>query len=189
MAKHSQLLSYVLTSICQIFDRLPVTQAAASAVVPDPLPSPQVPAPHVEPRLPPPQHFSGDPRAYRGFLTNCSLTFELQPSSFPSDRAKIAYVITILSGKALSFSFCSSFSAFEEEFKRVFDHPISGWEASKRLLSIRQGHRSAAEYAIHFRTIAAGSGWCVSKTVFLRCSRISLQHESLLMILKPLLTL
>lgn len=31
--------------------------------------------------------------------------------------------------------------------------------------------------------------WCVPKTVYLRCSRMSLQHESLLMILKLLLTL
>lgn len=116
-----------------------------------------------EPRPPPPQWFSGDSSACCGFLT-----FELQPSSFPSERAKIAYIITLLSGKALSWAtavwnaqspFCSSYSEFEEEFKRVFDHPISGREASKRLLSLQQGSRSAAENAIHFRTIAAGSSW------------------------------
>ncbi|KAK3515956.1 hypothetical protein QTP86_020264, partial [Hemibagrus guttatus] len=57
-----------------------------------------MPSPLAEPRLPPPQRFSGDPSACDGFLTQCSLTFDLQPSSFPSDRAKIAYVITLLSG-------------------------------------------------------------------------------------------
>lgn len=168
MVKHSQLLSDVMTSVRQIFDRLPPTRAMASTADSVPLLGPQMSAPLVEPRLPPPQRFSGDPSACCGFLTQCSLTFELQPSSFPSDRAKIAYVITLLSGKALSWAtavwnaqspFCSSYSEFEEEFKRVFDHPISGREASKRLLSLQQGTRSAAEYAIHFRTIAAGSGW------------------------------
>ncbi|KAK3574372.1 hypothetical protein QTP86_006156 [Hemibagrus guttatus] len=168
MAWHSQLLSEVLSTIRQISDRLPPTQTASCADVPEHLPSPQVPAPRVEPHLPPPQRFSGDPSACRGFLTQCSLTFELQPSSFPSDRAKVAYVITLLSGKALTWAmsvweaqstFCSSFSAFEGEFRRVFDHPISSREASKRLLSLQQGNRSAAEYAIHFHTIAAGSGW------------------------------
>lgn len=164
MVKHSELLSDVMNSVRHIFDRLPSTQATASTAAS----VPQVSVPLAEPRLPPPQRFSGDPSACCGFLTQCSLTFELQPSSFPSDRAKIAYVITLLSGKALSWAtavwkaqspFCSSYSAFEEEFKRVFDHPISGREASKRLLSLQQGSRTAAEYAIHFRTIAAGSGW------------------------------
>ncbi|KAK3517835.1 hypothetical protein QTP70_021016 [Hemibagrus guttatus] len=90
MVQHSQLLSEVLSSIRQTCNRLPPTQTATSAGVPEPLPSPQVPAPHVELCLPPPQCFSGDPSACRGFLTQCSLTFELQPSSFPSDRAKVS---------------------------------------------------------------------------------------------------
>ncbi len=49
--------------------------------------------------------------------------------------------------------------AFEEELKRVFDHPVSGREASKHLLTLNQGSRSAAEFAIAFRTIAAGNRW------------------------------
>ena len=35
-------------------------------------------------------------------LSQCSLIFELQPSSFPSDRSKIAYIITLMLGRALS---------------------------------------------------------------------------------------
>jgi len=99
MVKHSELLSDVMNSVRRIFDRLPSTPGTAP--VPPPIPSgPSVPL--AEPRLPPPQRLSGDPSACCGFLTQCSLTFE-QPSSFPSDRAKIAYVITLLSGKALSW--------------------------------------------------------------------------------------
>ncbi|KAK3518249.1 hypothetical protein QTP70_034616 [Hemibagrus guttatus] len=163
MATHTDLM----TSIRQIFDRLPSTSATASAASVPPPDSP-MPSPLAEPRLPPPQRFSGDPSACDGFLTQCSLTFELQPSSFPSDRAKIAYVITLLSGKALSWAtavwkaqapFCSSYTRFVEEFKRVFDHPLSGRQASKNLLTLRQKNGSATEYAIQFRTIAAGSGW------------------------------
>ncbi|KAK3509827.1 hypothetical protein QTP70_012503 [Hemibagrus guttatus] len=150
-----------------IFDRLPSTSATASAAS-VPLPDSPMPSPLAEPHLPPPQCFSGDPSACDGFLTQCSLTFELQPSSFPSDRAKIAYVITLLSGKALSWAmavwkaqapFCSSYTRFVEEFKQVFDHPLSGRQASKNLLTLRQKNGSATEYAIQFRTIAAGSGW------------------------------
>ncbi|KAK3556524.1 hypothetical protein QTP70_009070 [Hemibagrus guttatus] len=43
--------------------------------------------------------------------------------------------------------------------QRVFDHPLSGRQASKKLLTLRQNNGSATEYAIQFRTIAAGSGW------------------------------
>lgn len=168
MTKHSQVLTDLMTSIRQIFDRLPSTPAAASTAASVPLPGSQMLSPLAEPRLPPPQRFLGDPSACDGFLTQCSLTFELQPSSFPSDRAKIAYVITLLSGKALSWATavwkaqapcCSSYSMFKEEFKRVFDHPLGARQASKRLLTLRQGNGSAAEYAIQFRTVAAGSGW------------------------------
>ncbi len=104
MVRHSQLLSDVMTSIRQIFDRLPSPQVTASAAASELRPCPPVPVPLVEPRLPPPQCFSGDTSACHGFLTQYSLTFELQPSSFPSDRAKIAYLITLLSGKALSWA-------------------------------------------------------------------------------------
>ncbi|KAL0161345.1 hypothetical protein M9458_045070, partial [Cirrhinus mrigala] len=154
MAKHSQLLGDVMSSIRQLFDRLPGTSS--------PSPSPSLPScnrltPVAEPRLPPPKPFTGDPRSCQGFLTQCSLTFELQPSSFPTDRSKIAYIITLLSDKALSWASavweskdacCDSYAAFEEEFKRVFDHPVSGREASKRLLTLNQGSRSTADFAI-----------------------------------------
>lgn len=168
MAKHSQVLSELMTTVRQLFDRLPTCTTPASITTPAPMSESRAPSPMMEPRLPPPRHFSGDPSACDGFLTQCSLTFELQPSSFPSDRAQIAYVITLLSGKALSWAtavwkakspFCSSYMAFEQEFKQVFDHPLSDRQASKKLLTLRQGTGSVAEYAIQFRTVAAGSGW------------------------------
>lgn len=52
----------------------------------------------------------------------------------------------------------SSYTAFTAEMKRVFDHPVRGKDASKRLLSLRQGMRSVAEYSIEFRTLSAESG-------------------------------
>ncbi len=163
MTKHSQLLSDVMGSIRQLFERLPGASSPSASP-----PSSNRPTSVAEPRLPPPKPFAGDPKSCQGFLTQCSLTFELQPSSFPTDRSKIAYIITLLSDKALSWASavwqsqdacCESYAAFEEEFKRVFDHPVSGREASKHLLTLSQGFRSAADFAIEFRTIAAGSGW------------------------------
>lgn len=50
-------------------------------------------------------------------------------------------------------------SAFIEEMKRNFDHPVQGRNVSIRLLNIKQEQRSVAEYALEFRTLAAEAGW------------------------------
>uniref|UniRef100_A0A4W5PBV2 Retrotransposon gag domain-containing protein n=1 Tax=Hucho hucho TaxID=62062 RepID=A0A4W5PBV2_9TELE len=41
----------------------------------------------------------------------------------------------------------------------VFDHPSEGRAAGERLFHLRQGTRSAQEFAMDFRTLAAGTGW------------------------------
>ncbi|XP_037609788.1 uncharacterized protein LOC119478845 [Sebastes umbrosus] len=41
------------------------------------------------------------------------------------------------------------------ELRKVFDHPVQGKEAANRLLSLRQGSKSVAEYAVEFRILAA----------------------------------
>lgn len=43
--------------------------------------------------------------------------------------------------------------------KRAFDHPVRGRDAAQRLLCLRQGSRSVAEFAVEFRIAAAESGW------------------------------
>lgn len=54
---------------------------------------------------------------------------------------------------------CESNSLFAAEMKKVFDHPVQGKDAAKRLLSLRQGPRSVAEFSVQFRIVAAESGW------------------------------
>ncbi|KAL7865732.1 hypothetical protein SRHO_G00109790 [Serrasalmus rhombeus] len=39
------------------------------------------------------------------------------------------------------------------------NHPLTGHDVGNSLCNILQGKRSAAEYALEFRTLAAGSGW------------------------------
>lgn len=53
----------------------------------------------------------------------------------------------------------TSYTAFTAEMKRVFDDPVHGKDASKRLLSLRQGMCSVAEYSTEFHTLSAESGW------------------------------
>lgn len=142
-----------------------------SPLVPAPLPLPR------EPRLPPPQSYNGEPGTCRSFLSQCSLSLELQASTFPTERSKIAYIITLLSGKAREWGTalwdaddpcCTNYNAFTNEMRRVFDRSLSGREAAGQMLRLRQGTRSAYDYAIEFRTLAASCGWneCAMFDVF-----------------------
>jgi hypothetical protein len=60
--------------------------------------SSSVTPPSLEPRLPPPECFNGEQSTWWAFLAQCALVFKLQPTYFPSDRSKIAYLITLMSG-------------------------------------------------------------------------------------------
>uniref|UniRef100_G3NES4 Retrotransposon gag domain-containing protein n=1 Tax=Gasterosteus aculeatus TaxID=69293 RepID=G3NES4_GASAC len=112
--------------------------------------------------------YSGDPRTCRSFLSKCSLIFELQPSSFQSERSKVAYIVSLMSGRAGTWAtavweqqtpICSSLAAFMAEIKKVFESPLSGREAARKLLRLRQGSLSVSDYAVDFRTLAADSSW------------------------------
>ncbi|XP_051553204.1 protein LDOC1-like [Myxocyprinus asiaticus] len=90
------------------------------------------------------------------------------PTTFTSDTMKIAYVITLLSGKAGEWgtamwdnrhACCSSYEAFPMELLRVFNHTAQGREAGRLLSGLSQGNRSVVDIAIEFRTLAASSDW------------------------------
>ncbi len=54
---------------------------------------------------------------------------------------------------------CELFSAFKEEMIKIFDRSVYGHETSRQLVTLRQGRRSATDYAIEFRTLAATCEW------------------------------
>ncbi|KAL0157283.1 hypothetical protein M9458_048529, partial [Cirrhinus mrigala] len=121
-----------------------------------------------EPKLPAPERFDGNPERCRGFITQCTLAFQLQPSSLPTKNSKVAYVITLLTGRALDWAsalweqgslLTTNCKDFIAELKRVFHHPASKGEVDHRLLHISQGTRSVADFTIEFRTLATESGW------------------------------
>ncbi|KAL0149344.1 hypothetical protein M9458_055382, partial [Cirrhinus mrigala] len=120
---------------------------------------------HSEPRINNPPCYSGQPTQCRAFLTQCEVFFSLQPATYAADRTKVAFVISLLSGRARDWGaavwemeavFCEHFSLFKEEMTKVFDRSVFGQEASRLLSSLRQGKRSAADYAVEFRTLASG---------------------------------
>ncbi len=139
-----------------------------TALIPPTVPSVDYISRRAEPRLPPPAVYSGEPLLCRSFLATCSLHIALQPSSFPTEESKVAFVITLLTGRAALWGTtvweqkhqcCSSFQSFSEELKKVFDRAASGREAARELAELRQGNRSVTDYSIEFRTLAVECKW------------------------------
>ena len=90
--------------------------------------------------------------------------FALQPRTFQSEQTKVAFVLTLLSGRAALWgtavwenghNCCTSFQALSEEMRRVFDRAVAGKEAARLLAELRQGEGSVADFSIRFRTLAA----------------------------------
>ncbi|KAK3510136.1 hypothetical protein QTP70_026851 [Hemibagrus guttatus] len=115
-----------------------------------------------------PAPYSGSAEDCNGFLLQCSLVLEMQPHMYPTERSKVAFIITQLSGKALLWAeslwsqnhpTAQSYSGFVDHFKEVFGKP--SWDSSigEELCNLKQGKMSINEYALQFRTLAAKSGW------------------------------
>ncbi|KAK3545249.1 hypothetical protein QTP70_002372 [Hemibagrus guttatus] len=138
----------------------PTNSSASAAASPSP---PVITSPVAAPAL-----YSGAAEDCNGFLLQCSLALEMQPHSYPDDRAKVAFIVSHLGGKALRWAkplwtqnhpIMSSLPRFIEHFKEVFGQPE--WDSSlgERLCRLKQGSMSVSEYALQFRTLAAASGW------------------------------
>uniref|UniRef100_A0A3Q2YAJ9 ribonuclease H n=1 Tax=Hippocampus comes TaxID=109280 RepID=A0A3Q2YAJ9_HIPCM len=121
-----------------------------------------------EPMLPHPPRYGGEHGQCGHFLHQCSFVFDQQPSVYVNDNAKVAYVMSLLTGQAASWAISvseaqpnlrSSFPDFVTALRRVFHHPVRGREAEGRLLELRQGKQSVADYSIEFRILAAQSGY------------------------------
>lgn len=121
-----------------------------------------------EPHIPTPERYSGNLGSCGQFLLQCSLVFDLQPNTYNTDKSRIAFLISLLTGRAAQWATAvvennspvgNSYASFSNEMRKIFDHPLKGKEAAKRLLSLNQGASSVAHYAIDFRILAAESGW------------------------------
>ncbi len=164
-ARAVQALVAQVSELTQQFQRL--RGPTAHLTPPVPLPSPEDSS-QSEPRLPFPASYTGEPDYCRAFLTRCSMHFSLQPRTFSSERTKVAFVLTLLTGRAALWGTavwenqdpcCASFQDLSAEMRRVFDRAASGREAARRLADLRQGERTVSDFSIEFRTLAAESQW------------------------------
>lgn len=171
-------LQQLATSVAQLGGRMDAVanQLSTLSTAPDP-PPPAMPAQQPapvpiqiprEPYIPIPARYSGNLGTCAQFLHQCSLVFSQQPATYATDQSKIAFIMSLLSDQASAWALavsthsptiCAEYSAFTQEMKNVFDHPVKGREATSQMLRLRQGSQSVSQYALEFRILAAESGW------------------------------
>ncbi|KAK3541743.1 hypothetical protein QTP86_002104 [Hemibagrus guttatus] len=112
--------------------------------------------------------YSGEVSECQGFLMQCQLYFEMLPHQFSGVHAKIAFIISLLSGKARRWAesmwtteslVMQSLDPFLVHFKDVFGTSTSALSVHDELFSLRQANRAIHNYTLQFRTLAASSGW------------------------------
>ncbi len=115
-----------------------------------------------------PAPFSGAAEKCNGFLLQCLLTLEMQLHFYTLYRAKITFIISLLTGRALQWAetiwsqsgtVTQSLKNFIEHFREVFERPATDSSTSEQLYHLRQGAMTVNDYALKFRTLAAASRW------------------------------
>ncbi|KAM7378680.1 hypothetical protein PAMP_004286 [Pampus punctatissimus] len=159
-------MAAVLSQIQQL--SVTLAQAVTTSRSPETPPPPPPSAAITEPRVGTPERYAGDPDGCNPFITNCSILYALQPLTFSSEAAKVAFTINHLTGRARLWGTaewekqtpaCASFQAFSAELRKVFRLGFSGSDAAHDLLSLQQGNRTVADFSIDFRTRARQSCW------------------------------
>ncbi len=140
-----QRLTAVTEELVTALQGVRITQPQASAN-PPPAPAnpPAMQTPPVSPRLAFPEKFDGDSTKCKGFLLQCSLFVNQQPSLYPTESIRTAFVCSLLTGKALDWatavwrtdgSAFPTFDSFLHHFREVFEHPAEGRGAGEQLLA------------------------------------------------------
>ncbi len=115
-----------------------------------------------------PANYSGEPVECSVFLLQVSLNIEMQSQKFSSERAKVAFLISLLTGRALLWAraiwnsqttIINSFDAFSAHFKEVFGLSTGSLSVADQLIHLHQGDSSASDYTLQFRTLAVSYGW------------------------------
>lgn len=128
VAANEQRFNALTTQVQQLTATLAqlttANQPAPAAGAPPAPTGSAVPGPALEPRVGVPERYGGDPDGCCPFITNCFILFALQPQTFATEQAKVAFTVNHLTGKARLWgtaewdrqtAACASFSAFTAE--------------------------------------------------------------------------
>lgn len=118
----------------------------------------------------------------------CGIYVEEHLEMFCNSGAEVYFTISLLKGQAHEWAMAlwaynspllNSGREFHRALMEVFDHPVIGRRPGFWLLDFQQGNRTAVEFSLEFRTIAANLRWpddCL-QTIFLQVLNPELQDE------------
>ncbi|XP_053681471.1 retrotransposon-derived protein PEG10 [Labeo rohita] len=158
---------------------LELVNAIKAALTPTPTPPPASGSPMAVPAK-----FAGEATECSGFLLQVNLYIQMQPQQFPSEKSKVAFLTSLLTGKALQWAkaiwnannpIINSYERFTNQFSEVFSTATGTLSTSDQLFRLRQGSTDVNEYTLHFCTLAAASGW--NKVALLGAYRQGLNPE------------
>lgn len=124
-------------------------------------------------RINDPPIFHGDPSRTNPFITHVKMSIFADKSRFPTEISKICFMCSFLDGYAFDWATpyldnlgtneldtcMTSFNLFLDEFRKSFGEIDDLLGNQSKLLRLRQGRTSAAEYAATFRRLAILSGY------------------------------
>ncbi|KAI3362617.1 hypothetical protein L3Q82_001622 [Scortum barcoo] len=166
-AQVNRLTAQLQLMVTRLDGLAPPTSATPASAQPS-APSAATSAPPRPVRLAPPEKFSGESGECRPFLVHCDLHFKNDPAAFSSEQARVAFMVSHLTGRAAAWAtaewargaaVCQNVKDFSQTLSRMFDNTSPVREASRALFNLRQRNRRVMDYAIEFRTLAADSGW------------------------------
>lgn len=120
------------------------------------------------PRFALPKNFDGSTDRCRDYLRQCDNFFAQQPEVYGSKTTWCAFMLLLLTGKALDWASAvwdsdpqvkTLANYFANLLIEFFEYPAGGKDISVQLLELRQGSDTVVDFAIKFRTLAAQLGW------------------------------
>ena len=117
-----------------------------------------------------PDPFDGlDKSKFKNFMSHVKLIIQLQPISFPTDRSKSLYVVTLLRGPAFSWiqpyledntpqNILNNFPTFENQLGMLFGDKHQSRSAATALGQLKQTS-SVSAYAAEFHCLSKMTNW------------------------------
>ncbi|XJO75555.1 hypothetical protein BDV3_006217 [Batrachochytrium dendrobatidis] len=126
--------------------------------------------------IPPPDRYNGDRSKFTTFVSQCNLVMRMHPTQFPSDQARVGFMISLLTDPAAEWAtpllaandpVLNSLPEFINLFRRQFDDPDRERSAEAQLKNFEQGQRSCADYATEFLRLSADTDWNDGAKIFI----------------------
>jgi hypothetical protein len=114
------------------------------------------------------ERFDGTNGTCKDFLLHVNVNFDINPSTYTTDKAKCLYLITHLKGPAFRWvstyletndPILENYEEFTQKLLSVFHQPDDTEGLMDQLTELRQGNGTVLEYACKFKQLSSLVGW------------------------------